>query len=221
MCGRFFRSTKAETLKDLTGAELTGGNLDPSWNIAPGQDVFVLRRHPASGLRHLDPLTWGLETGWSASRPINARAETLAAKPLFREAFAERRGLVPADGFYEWKKEGRRKRPFAIALASGEPMMLGAVWEAHRQPDGAMARSFAIITVPANSLVEDIHPRMPLIVPPEHWASWLGESSLLPPGDLLLSFPAAAMRRWEIGAAIGHAAHDGPGLLCPIEETAR
>jgi putative SOS response-associated peptidase YedK len=220
MCGRFFRSTKAEKLKDLAGAAGMGGRLDPSWNIGPSQDAFVLRRHPTSGLRHLDPLRWGFESGWSKARPVNARAETLAAKPMFREAFQSRRGLVPCDGFYEWKRQGRSKRPFAFTLAGSQPMMLGALWEAHRRPDGTLARSFALITVPANPLVAEIHDRMPLILTPEHWAAWLGETPAPAPESLLLSLPASMMRSWEIGPAVGNIRQDGPDLLRPLAKIA-
>src|SRR3712207_975003 len=106
---------------------------------------------------------------------INARAESVAEKPAFRDAIARRRCLVAADGFYEWRAEGKAKQPFAVAMADGAPMPLAGLWEGWRGPDGTALRSFTIVTTEANAKLAGVHARMPVILPPEAWPLWLGE----------------------------------------------
>jgi putative SOS response-associated peptidase YedK len=129
----------------------------------------VVRRHPKTGQRHLDLLEWGLLPHWSrardrAQRPINARAETIAISGLFQEAFARRRAIVPASAFYEWKAIEGGKQPYAIARVDGQPMAFAGLWEALRQPGGAILRTFAIITTDASPDIVGLHDRMPVIL---------------------------------------------------------
>ena len=141
-------------------------NVAPSWNVAPTQNATVVRRHPETGERHLDLLTWGLVPHWTkdihqARRPINARAETVATSAMFRGALAQRRCLVPADAFYEWKAMPGGKQPYAIARQDGAPLAFAGLWEGWRWPNGDVLRTFAIITTEANATMTDIHDRMP------------------------------------------------------------
>jgi putative SOS response-associated peptidase YedK len=146
---------------------------------------------------------------------INARAEGLTERPAFREAFAKRRCLVTADGFYEWQAKGKARQPFAVAMADGAPMPLAGLWEGWRAPDGGVLRTCTIITTTANPRLAALHERMPVILPREAWDAWLGED----PADeaallaLLRPFPAEALRVWPVSSRVGRVSEDDPGLL--------
>lgn len=226
MCGRYFLqrgpasiATHFETVSPLP-------NFPATWNLAPTQDGLVVRRHPETGARHLDALRWGLVPRWAkdpsiGARMINARAESLAEKPAFRDAFRKRRCLVPADGFYEWHREGpgsSPKQPYAVALGSGEPMALAGLWEGWRAPDGTVLRSFTIVTTEAGARLAALHPRMPAILPREAWPLWLGEEGA--PGDeasalhdLLRPCPDEWLAVWPVSARVNRVAQNDAGLL--------
>jgi putative SOS response-associated peptidase YedK len=154
MCGRYRLAMAPGEVAEFFETVNPFPNTAPRWNIAPTQDALVVRRNPDTGARHLDALRWGLIPRWvkdlkAARQPINARAETVAASPMFRDAFARgRRCLVPADGFYEWCQGAPKapKQPFTVALGSGEPMAFAGLWEGWRGPGGEAVRSFTIIT---------------------------------------------------------------------------
>src|SRR5688572_30256373 len=174
MCGRITQKSSSKQL----GLGLTTVALDeplhtlvPRYNGAPGQEHWVIRENPKTGERTLDRLFWGLIPHWckdanGGRRPINAKAETVAVLPSFREAYRRRRCLLPVDNFFEWKaiKGAKAKQPYAIAMKSGEPFALAGVWE-NWQKAGSQRwlRTFAVITTAANELVRDIHDRMPVI----------------------------------------------------------
>jgi len=135
---------------------------------------------------------------------------------MFREAFAQRRCLVPADAFYEWKPESQGKRPYAIAHPDGTPLALAGLWEGFRQQDGSVLRSFAIITTNANAELARLHDRMPAIIAEADWPVWLGEVQG-EPKDLLRPAPKGALRAWPIGNQVSNPSQNGPDLLTPIE----
>lgn len=217
MCGRYFLQREPQRLAEYFETAPPLPNHPPSWNVAPTQDSLVVRRHPESGARHLGPLRWGLVPRWAkdasgAARLMNARSEGITEKPSFREAFARRRCLVPADGFYEWRQEGTRKQPYAVALASGEPMALAGLWEGWQQPDGTWLRTFSIITTAANAKQALVHHRMPVILPRADWPAWLGEAE----GDplaLLRPSPAGDLACWPVPARVGRFAENDAGLI--------
>ncbi|CAG0970663.1 partial SOS response-associated protein YedK, partial [Rhodocyclaceae bacterium] len=133
----------------------------PHWNVAPGADIPVVRRSP-EGKRVLHLLRWGLVPHWSKDAAIgaklnNARGETVADKPSFRDAFQRRRCLIPASGFFEWKAAGGVRQPYYISLASGEPLALGGLWESWRGPDGSILRTVCIVTTGPNEVMAPIH----------------------------------------------------------------
>lgn len=207
MCGRYFLQRDPAGLVDYFGRDATAGptpNFAPNWNVAPTQDMPVLRRHPETGERRLDTLRWGLVPRWAkdatgGARLINARAEGVAEKPSFRDAFAKRRCLVPADGFYEWlapTEAGSKdpKQPYAVALASGEPMALAGVWEGWKDPDGNWLRTYSIITTEANEKQRPLHHRMPVILARDDWPAWLGEAAA--GGDALLDLLRPCPPEW-------------------------
>jgi putative SOS response-associated peptidase YedK len=132
-------------------------------------DAPVVRRHPESGDRHLDLLTWGFVPAFTkvlkeARRPVNARAETVATSGMFRAAFVKRRCIVPAAAFYEWHTDSTGKKPYAIARADGDPLAFAGIWEGWRSPDGEVLRPFAILTTAANAQMSVLHNRMPIIL---------------------------------------------------------
>lgn len=177
MCGRFFLSRSgAEIARAFDLAEEPV--LAPRFNIAPSQEVAVVHARPEpGGARVLEPMQWGFVPRFAKSRregrrPINARAETVATTPLFRSAFARRRGIVPADGFYEWQHRGKSARPFAVRLRDGSLLAMAAVWERFEDADGALL-SCAIVTTVANDAVAPIHDRMPALLAPDAVAAWL------------------------------------------------
>jgi putative SOS response-associated peptidase YedK len=220
MCGRYLlRRDLTQVSKDFDALDVPP-NYPPSYNIAPTQDAPVLRRHPQTGQRHLGILRWGLVPRWakdasSAAKLMNARAEGVAEKPSFREAFVKRRCLIPADGFYEWRQEGTRKQPYAVALRDGALMALAGLWEGWQQPDGIWLRTFTIITTEANAKQALVHHRMPVILPREAWATWLGEEPATAPEllALLKPSPAEALACWPVSARVGKFSENDAGLI--------
>ena len=221
MCGRYASTLPAEALARTFATAPTGQEIPPRWNLCPGQDAPVVRRHPGSGERRLDLLRWGFVPHWapdpkSGRHPINARAETAATAPMFRDAFARRRCLVPAVAFYEWQAPpagAAGKPPWAIARADRTPLAFAGLWEGWRGPDGTVLRSFVILTTPANAALAPVHARMPAILEPAEWSLWLGETegqaaTLLRPSE-------APLRMWRVSTAVNSPAHEGAGLLEP------
>lgn len=220
MCGRYFQQRAPAEVARYFETVNPVPNTAPSWNRAPTQDALVVRRHPETGARHLDPLRWGLIPRWAkdpkiGSQMINARSESVTEKPAFREAFRKRRCLVTADGFYEWRTEGKAKQAFAVCLAGGAPMALAGLWEGWRGPEGEIIRSCTIITGEANAKLSAMHHRMPMILPREAWAAWLGEepaeeAALL---ALLRPCPDAAVLAWPVTSRVNKVAENDAGLL--------
>jgi putative SOS response-associated peptidase YedK len=223
MCGRITRKSSPKRL----GLGLTTINLVeplsthvPRYNGAPGQEHWVIRHNPKTGERTLDRLSWGLIPHWCGDasggrRPINAKAETIASLPSFRDAYRRRRCLLPVGNFFEWKaiKGARAKQPYAIAMKSGEPFGLAAIWENWQRPGSEeWVRTFAVITTAANELVSDIHDRMPVIIPPVAYERWI--STIEPdPRDLLVPYPADPMRIWPISTRVNKPENDDEQLL--------
>src|ERR671920_682711 len=187
MCGRVIQKSRPGDLSlaivdGLEDRDNRWSNLPPRYNGAPSQDLWVIRRNPATGERSLDLLRWGLVPGWCEARPkpppINAAAETVRDRPMFREAYARRRCILPIDGFFEWRavKGEKVKQPFAIAMKDGSPFGLGALWENWKDPaSGEWLRTFCVVTTRANSLVRGIHSRMPLVLRQSDYARWLSD----------------------------------------------
>lgn len=221
MCGRYASFLPPELIARLFGTKNPLPNLKPTWNMAPTMDAPVVRRHPETGERHLDALTWGFIPANTkilkeARRPINARAETVATSGMFRHAFAKRRCIVPAAAFYEWQAGPSGKTPYAIARGDGDPLAFAGIWEGWRSPDGNILRTFAIVTTTANAQMSVLHERMPVILEPTDWPVWLGEQ----PGDPAIPLRASSdgiLRLWQVDKRVGNVRNDGPDLLTPVE----
>jgi len=229
MCGRVIqRSLPGQLgLKIVEGfdtgdnrAPETHGNVPPRYNGAPSQELWVIRRHPVTGERSLDLLRWGLIPHFCTEKPkpppINAPSESVREKPLFREAYAKRRCIMPIDGFFEWKavKGSRAKQPFAVAMKDGAPFGLAALWENWKDPaSGHWVRTFCILTTRSNSLVRPIHNRMPVILAPADYERWLSDEP--DPRDLLKPFPSEPMTLWPVSTRVNSPKNDDPSLIEP------
>ena len=223
MCGRYQIVTNAQALYDAfqVEVELDGASLT-RYNVAPATDQLVILSEGGRGVARWHH--WGLIPNWAKDktigyRTINARGESVAVKPAFRAAFRQRRCLVPATGFYEWKALAGRKQPYLIRLRNGALFPLAGLWETWTGPEGEL-RSFTIITTEPNELMARIHDRMPAIVPREHYARWL-DPALRDPVELqamITSYPAANMQAVPVGAAINNARNQGAGLVEPVGE---
>ena len=199
-------------------------NLPPRYNVAPTQRVPIVRRAQDNVARELAQVRWGLIPLWAkdetiGAKMINARGEGIDAKPSFREAFKRgRRCLIPADGFYEWQKEGSAKQPWRITLADGGTLAFAGLWERwEKAPDGVPVESCTIITTAANALVATLHDRMPVILPAAAYGPWLGEVSassreLL---ALLMPYPPDAMRAYPVSTVVNSPKNDGPECVEP------
>src|SRR5690606_34944666 len=182
MCGRFVSSsTTDEIAKYFEVDQVSESLLEPNYNIAPSTDVYAVLE--TGDVRRLEPLHWGLVPIWAkdlkvGNRMINARAETLAEKNAFKHAFAKRRCIIPADGFYEWTKVPgqKKKQPWFIHATDGKPLAFAGLWEVWRGPDrdrDEVVHSCTIVTGAANERMAAIHDRMPIILPREAWDTWL------------------------------------------------
>lgn len=218
MCGRYASTSPPEFIARLFGTEGPVPNVPASWNVAPRHDAMVVRRHPQTGERRLDLLNWGLVPHWTrdleqARRPINARAETVATTPMFRDGFRHRRCLVPADAFYEWQVIGDgSKQPYAVAQMDEVPMAFAGLWEGWRGADGTVVRSFAIIVTAANADMAPIHERMPVIIEPPDWPVWLGEREGVP-ANLLRPAAEGVLRLWPVSRRVNRPANNDAALL--------
>ncbi|MBV9965744.1 MAG: SOS response-associated peptidase [Alphaproteobacteria bacterium] len=234
MCGRFVQKTPLGEIQVLFETANAVPNAPARYNAAPTDTLAVVRFNPKTRERSLDLLRWGLVPLWAKDisfgvRCINARAESLARTPAFREAFERRRCLVPTDAFYEWQRRGGNKQPYAIVPADSSQAGSGVfafagLWERWRDPkDGSILRSFTIVTGEPNALCEPIHDRMPVILPKTAWPLWLGEEEASPAVlfGLLRPFAAELMCVYPIGSAVGNVRNDNPGLLEPIASDIR
>ena len=220
MCGRYVQTSPADALAARFGARLPEGLAwVPRWNVAPSTPAPVVR---AAGTgRELALLTWGLLPSWAKDgvslRPINARAEGLAGKPMFRDALRRRRALVPADGFYEWRVSGRGKTPWHFRLKDGEPFAFAGLWELREAPGGPALETFAIVTTEANDVVRPVHARMPVILDAEAEALWMREGALSPEeaARCLRPLDPSRMEDWAVSSWVSSPAHDGPRCVEP------
>jgi len=221
MCGRYASFLPTEQIARLFRTTNPLPNVTASWNVSPAQEAMVVRRHPQTGERHLDLLQWGLlpyrtKDPTKAARPINARSETIATFGLFRGAFQARRCIVPANAFYEWQTTEAGKQPFAITRQDGQPIAFAGLWESFRWPDGKITRSFVIATTNANSDVAALHDRMPVILEPGDWPTWLGDVSG-DPASLLRPSSKGTLRAWPISRRVNTPRNNSADLLQPID----
>jgi len=226
MCGRFLLTAPPEVLQELLGllddwpAYFAAAKLRPRFNVAPGQQVLALRHDDEVAGSAAALLKWGLVPSWAkdakiSSRMINARSETAAEKPAFRAAFKRRRCLVPADGFYEWKRAGKQKQPYCIRMRDDRPFAFAGLWERWEHPDGAPLETCTILTCEPNEMMAGIHDRMPVILPAAAYQQWLdpGEQEAPRLKSLLRPCPTEEMRAFQVSTRVNSPANDDPACL--------
>ena len=230
MCGRYSLIAKQEELvrrfllkhlsKDL------GEGLTPRFNIAPSQPVMAIRRSTTTGERIAAQFRWGLVPFWAKDpkigyRMINARSETAAVKRAFRAAMKRRSCIIPASGFYEWKRlpGEKRKQPYYIYHSEGEILAMAGLWERWSSEDGAMLDSCTILTTRANEVLQPVHDRMPVFLHGSDFESWLNatEADTTSLSKLFEPYPADALRRHPVSTLVNSPKNDGPELLSEID----
>jgi putative SOS response-associated peptidase YedK len=220
MCGRFVLMTPGRDLAQRFGLE-EEPVLEPRYNVAPTQMVAVIRLDRDTLQRRLVLVKWGLVPSWAkdvsiGQRMINARAEAAAEKPAFRSAFKSRRCLVPADGYYEWKKrKGGQKQPYLARNADGTPFAFAGLWEKWRAPEDQIIETCTILTTHANDLTQSIHDRMPVILNPKGYGLWLdpevNRPDLLKP--LLQPYPSKDMTVMPVNSKVNKATYDASDCI--------
>ena len=223
MCGRFIQERPVSDLAEIFAAEALVDEPGGRYSIAPTDEAIVVVER--DDRRALTGYRWGLIPHWAldariASRTFNARAESIASMPAFRESFRRRRCLVPVDAFYEWKRQDGVRQPYRIFRADGRPLALAGLWAGWKNPEtDEVRRTFTIVTTTPNAVVAELHNRMPVIVPDEAWARWLdprptelGElRALLEPSDEVALEIAPASR------LVNDVRNDGPQLLLALD----
>jgi putative SOS response-associated peptidase YedK len=227
MCGRFTLTTDRGVIVDaLRIYDADPGVVEqmvPRYNVAPSQSVAAVTADE-EGQRHLEFFKWGLIPSWAKDpkigyKMINARSETIAEKPSFRAALKKRRCLIPADGFYEWKKDGKDKTPMYIQLKSGEVFAFAGLYELWKPADSdKWVKSCTIITTEPNALMKDIHDRMPVILKPDAYDQWLNpaETDVAKVLPLLKPYAASQMKATAVSTAVNSPSNDSPACIVPV-----
>ena len=226
MCGRFTLHASPEQIAaqfDVAEPE----RLADRFNIAPTQPVGIVRLDRSAVAREWSLVHWGLIPSWAkdpniGAKMINARGETVAEKPSFRAALRRRRCIVPADGFYEWKRTGSSKQPFYIRMKSKEPFGFAGLWEIWTGPDGGELQSCTVITTEPNELMASLHDRMPVILAPEDYEQWLGNGKDADAKEveqlrhLIRPFDAKLMEAYPVSTKVNSPMHEGVALIEPL-----
>lgn len=218
MCGRYTIQTTIEELMTMFELDRVGDiHLTPNYNVAPTHSVPTIINE--NGERLIAQFHWGLIPFWAKDKKIgfkmiNARAETVASKPAYKSLVKRRRAIIPADGFYEWKVEEGGKQPYRFVLKSGDPFGFAGLWDEWDGPDGPL-RSCTIITTTPNKLVEDVHDRMPVILPRDAVDTWLDlkEDDAEKLQELLVPYDADKMRRYPVSKSVGSVKNTGASLI--------
>ena len=223
MCGRFVQAHDAAEYAERFGASLAVPEaLAPSWNVAPTDRVYAVAEHDDERL--LGTFAWGL-IPWFAkdrtigARHINARAETVHAKPSFKDSFARRRCIVPADGFYEWERRAEGgKLPHFIHRADGAPLALAGLWASWKDDAGERLTTCTIITTTPNELLASIHDRMPVVLGPDDWGRWLdpGFQDERALRSLLVPFDASAMAEYPVSTLVNSVRNNYAECIAPL-----
>lgn len=216
MCGRFQLSVKGSEISERFNVDIFDELYKPSYNCAPGQQLPVITGDLPGQLQFFH---WGLVPFWAkdkriASKLINSRAETISQKPAFKKAFTSRRCLIPANGFYEWKR-AKTKTPYRFFLANEKLFAMAGIWESWKSQQGESLHSFSIITTAANNLLKPIHHRMPVILQPQHERLWLETEHLPQLEELLQPFPVDQMDAYPVSILVNKVQNNGPELIEP------
>ena len=224
MCGRYRLSRRKQLVEEYFESSSDEEDWNPRYNIAPTQPVAAIRQAGTS--RILSMMRWGLVPSWASDisiggRLINGRSETVLEKPAFRDSFRLRRCLVPADGFYEWKKAGKERYPFHFVMKDSSLFAFAGVWDRWRSATGQVVESCSILTTAPNELLDGVHDRMPVILPQRHYQTWLTapatEAQRL--AELLVPFDASVMQRYPVSPLVNKPENDLPECALEVPST--
>lgn len=224
MCGRYRLSRRKQIIEEHFDSVSGEEDWSPRYNIAPTQPVPVIRQNSKEPVRELSLMRWGLIPSWSkdsstAASMINARAETASTKPAFRNALKSRRCLIPADGFYEWKRDGKTKQPYCFEVNEGELFAFAGIWDRWRDPSGQWVKSCSILTTTPNAVTSAVHDRMPVILDSNDYDLWLdpGMQNVSEASELLKPFDPRRMRCYPVSTRINHVVNDDEACSAPVE----
>jgi putative SOS response-associated peptidase YedK len=224
MCGRYRLSRRKQLVEEYFDSVSGEEDWVPRYNIAPTQPVPVIRQNPKEPVRELSLVRWGLIPSWAtdsflAAKMINARSETAATKPAFRDALKFRRCLIPADAFYEWSRTGKAKQPYCFEVSGGELFAFAGIWDRWRDPSGNAVETCAILTTVPNAVTSAVHDRMPVILDPASYDVWLdtGMRDVSTAFALLKPYDAQLMRCFPVSTRINRVAHNDEECSRPVE----
>jgi len=225
VCGRYRLSRRKQLVEEYFDVQ-SDDDWTPRYNIAPTQPAPVIHQHPKEPRRLLSLMRWGLFPSWEkdmseAARKINARSETAGTLPAFHDAMKSRRCLVPADGFYEWRRLGKEKQAYCFEIRDNELFAFAGLWERWKHPNGEWVKSFSILTTTPNALTSTVHDRMPVILDATDYDLWLDPAmaTIEAVTDLLKPYPADRMRSYPISPRVNHVANDDAACSTPVELT--
>jgi putative SOS response-associated peptidase YedK len=224
MCGRYRLSRRKQIIEEHFDALSGEEDWSPRYNVAPTQPIPVIRQHPKEPVRELSLMRWGLIPSWAkdssaAARMINARSETASTKSAFRDALKSRRCLIPADGFYEWKRNGKTRQPYCFEVNEGKLFAFAGIWDRWKDPSGQWVKSCSILTTTPNAVISPVHDRMPVILDPDSHDLWLdpGMRNAAATSELLKPYDGRLMRCFPVSARVNCVANDDEECCAPVE----
>jgi putative SOS response-associated peptidase YedK len=224
MCGRYRLSRRKQIIEEHFDTSPWDADWEPRYNIAPTQPVPVVPQHPKEHVRQLSLIRWGLIPHWAkdasgAASTINARSETAATKPAFRDPIKFRRCLIPADGFYEWSRKGASKQPFCFEVNKGELFAFAGLWDGWKDPSGKWVKTCSILTTTPNAVTSTVHDRMPVILDPDNYDLWLdpGMQDVAVISELLKPYDASQVRCYPVSTRINRVSNDDEECSKPVE----
>jgi putative SOS response-associated peptidase YedK len=224
MCGRYRLSRRKQIIEEHFDTADWQDDWSPRYNIAPTQPVPVIRQHPKEPVRHVSLMKWGLIPHWAkdpsiAASTINAKSETAATKPAFRDPLKVRRCLIPADGFYEWKRTAAGKQPYCFEVNDGELFAFAGLWDGWKNAEGQWVKTCSILTTTPNAVTATVHDRMPVILDRESYDLWLdpGMANVQVISDLMKPCDARLMRCYPVSTRINNVANDDEGCSKPVQ----
>jgi putative SOS response-associated peptidase YedK len=224
VCGRYRLSRRKQIIEEYFDSASGDEDWSPRHNIAPTQPVPVIRQNPKEPVRELSLVRWGLIPSWatdssSSAKMINARSETAATKPAFRDALKSRRCLVPADGFYEWQRTGKTRQPYCFEVDEGQLFAFAGIWDRWKDASDNAVETCSILTTTPNTVTSPVHDRMPVILDPDGYDLWLDPwmKDVNVASELLKPYDSRLMRCYPISTRINHVANDDEECSTPWE----
>jgi len=224
MCGRYRLSRRKQIIEEQFDCDPWEDDWEPRYNIAPTQPIPVIRQHPKEPVRQISKMRWGLIPSWArdvsiASGTINAKSETAATKPAFRDPLRLRRCLIPANGFYEWARKGTCKQPFCFEVNDGELFAFAGLWDGWKDTNGQWVKTCSILTTTPNAVTSAVHDRMPVILGQDAYELWLdpGMQDVAAISELLTPYDARLMRCYPVSTRVNNVSNDDEECSRPVE----